>query len=140
MASRTRRTPKKEADFLEALCTGASVQAACEAAKIGRRTVYDWRAADDDFALAWDQAIEAGTDLLEDEAKRRAFEGVEEPVFHGGQQCGTVRKYSDTLLIFLLKARRPEKFRERQDVKHSGAVIIKRGDTWNDEPGDHASQ
>jgi hypothetical protein len=48
---------------------------------------------------------------LEDEAVRRAYEGVERPVFQGGKQVGVVREYSDTLLIFLLKALRPEKYR-----------------------------
>ena len=50
---------------------------------------------------------------LEDEARRRALQGVEKPVFREGRQVGTVTEYSDTLLIFLLKARRPEKFRDR---------------------------
>ena len=35
-----------------------------------------------------------------------------------GSQVGTVRRYSDTLLIFLLKGRRPEKFKDR--VAHGG--------------------
>jgi hypothetical protein len=33
-------------------------------------------------------------------------------VFQGGKQVGTVRKYSDTLLMFLLKGIRPQKWRE----------------------------
>jgi hypothetical protein len=31
-----------------------------------------------------------------------------------------VRKFSDTLLIFMLKARDPKKYRERVDLTHSG--------------------
>ena len=54
-----------------------------------------------------------GTDALEDEALRRAFHGSERPVFQGKELVGYVRDYSDTLLIFMLKARRPEKYRER---------------------------
>ena len=46
--------------------------------------------------------------------------GVDEPVFYQGAQCGAVRKYSDTLLIFMLKARRPEKYRERANVELTG--------------------
>ena len=41
---------------------------------------------------------------------RRAREGVEEPVFQGGLCCGHVRRYSDLLLIFLLKSRRPHRY------------------------------
>jgi hypothetical protein len=34
-------------------------------------------------------------------------------VFYQGEKVGTVQKYSDTLLIFLMKGVRPEKYRER---------------------------
>ena len=69
--------------------------------------MYSCRAGDRAFASAWDVSLEIGLDALEDEAIRRAREGVEEPVFQGGLRCGSVRKYSDLLLIFLLKSRRP---------------------------------
>jgi hypothetical protein len=35
-----------------------------------------------------------------------------------------VREYSDTLLMFVLKARRPETFRQRHDVTHAGTVGV----------------
>lgn len=78
------------------------------------------RERDTAFAEQWDAAVEAGTDVLEDEALRRAKDGTNEPVFYQGVRCGLVRKYSDTLLIFLLKARRPAKFSDRQSVALSG--------------------
>jgi hypothetical protein len=43
-------------------------------------------------------------------------------VFYQGQMCATVRKYSDTLLIFLLKGRKPERYREQ--VEHSGQLTL----------------
>ncbi|WP_254240927.1 terminase [Achromobacter insolitus] len=76
--------------------------------------------ADEEFAKAWDQAIRIATLGLEDEARRRAQEGVDEPVFYLGSQCGTVRKYSDTLLIFLLKAH-DHKYREKTGLELTGA-------------------
>lgn len=33
-------------------------------------------------------------------------------------------EYSDTLLIFLLKGARPEVYRERADVRHSGKIDV----------------
>ena len=33
-------------------------------------------------------------------------------MFYKGQQCGTWRTYSDALAMFLLKAHRPEKYRD----------------------------
>jgi hypothetical protein len=115
--SRTERTAKKRAAFLSSLIeTGGNVSRACEFAGIARQRVYEWRGDDIEFARAWDEAVEAGTDELEEEARRRAFNGVDEPVFYQGEECGTIRKYSDTLLIFLLKGRKPDKYRDRVTI------------------------
>jgi hypothetical protein len=100
MSRRTARTPEKAFDdFLAALAQGATVAEACKTAGLGRRTAYDQRQRDEAFALRWADAIEEGTEALESEARRRAMEG------------------SDTLMIFLLKARRPEVYRERMSVE-----------------------
>lgn len=48
---------------------------------------------------------------MEDEAWRRAMVGTEKPVFHRGKQIGTKLVKSERMLIMLLKARRPEKYR-----------------------------
>jgi Bacteriophage Sf6, terminase small subunit-like len=120
MANRTTRSPERDVRFLEALAAGATVSRAAQAAGYARPTLYKFRAADVEFAQAWDDALEAGTDELEDEALRRAKDGYEEPRFYEGQLCGHVRKYSDTLLIFLLKARRPEKYSDRVVNTHQG--------------------
>ena len=49
------------------------------------------------------------SEVLIDEATRRAVDGVEEPVdFYKGKAGGTVNRYSDNLLMFLIKAKRPE--------------------------------
>lgn len=122
---RTRpRTPKNDwySAFLGALADGASITRAAETAGIGRRTAFDHRQRDEDFALAWHEAAEAGADRLEDEARRRAAEGTLKPIYQGGKLVGEVREYSDTLLIFLLKGKRPEVFRENVKVEHSGSV------------------
>lgn len=118
--SRTERTHKKREAFLNALAETASVVKACDVAKVGRRTVYDWRRDDEAFAEAWERALDIGTDALEDEATRRAFEGWDEPVHYQGIATSTIRKYSDTLLMFMLKARRPEKFKDRAQHEHTG--------------------
>lgn len=89
---------------------------ACEAVDIARMTAYQWRENDPAFAQAWDRAKAIGVEALEDEATRRAFEGTEKPVFHQGLECGTIREYSDTLAIFLLKGGKPEKYRENSKV------------------------
>ena len=82
------------------------------------------RAADVDFAARWDEAKRIGAEALEDEAVRRAARGVDEPVFHQGAQVGTVRKYSDTLAIFLLKGAMPEKYRDNAKLELAGRVEL----------------
>ena len=123
MATEAQTAHNKKA-FLEAFERTGIVLAACDESGVSRRSVYSWRDADPDFAAAWAQAEERSTQRLEREAIRRAAEGVEEPVFQGGVEVGRIRKYSDTLLIFLLKARRPAVYRERVEQIHKteGAV------------------
>ena len=110
---------------LVTLAGGATIEGACRAAGISRRTASRKRQSDQEFAAAWDEAIEAGTDALEDEAVRRAKDGYLKPVYHNGVKVGEVREYSDTLLIFMLKARRPEKFRDNHHIEHSGSFDVK---------------
>lgn len=117
-------TPEKLAAFCAALAETCNVGKACVAVGISRQTAYNWREDDPEFAAAWERAMKAGLLALEDEAHRRAFDGVDEPVFYKGDECGTVRKYSDTLAIFLLKAHAPEKYRETSKVELSGHLAV----------------
>lgn len=128
MANRTSRTPKRDEGFLAALRDGRSVTAACIDVGISRSTAYQWREDDKEFAKAWDEAVEEGTDLLEDEAQRRARDGTQKPVYQGGKKVGIVNEYSDTLLIFLLKARRRNKYGDKIEATgaNGGPLVM----TW----------
>jgi hypothetical protein len=127
---KSRSKPDWEPLFLEHLANSGNIFASAKAAKITRSTVYERRDNDPEFKAAMFSAFEDATDLLELEARRRAHDGVDEPHFGSGGpglgtvQVGVVRKYSDTLMSLLLKAHRPEKFRERYEVKHDGNVSI----------------
>lgn len=114
-------TPERLTAFCAALAETCNVGRACAAVGISRQTAYNWREANDEFAREWERAVRVGVTALEDEAHRRAFEGADEPVFHKGEVCGTVRKYSDTLAIFLLKAHAPDKYRENTHLQLTGA-------------------
>lgn len=116
--------------FLEALAKMGNVSYACRQSGIPRATAYDHKKEFPEFAEAWDEALEEAADLLELEARRRAVYGCEKPVFWKGKQCGSVQEYSDTLLIILLKAHRPEKYRENHtahtDAAHELAERVRR--------------
>lgn len=105
-----------EKAFLTALAERGVVSRAAEAAGINRGTAYRHKEASPEFSLAWDAAMEDATDVAEEEAFRRAVEGILEPVFYAGEEVATIRKYSDQLLVFLLKARR-----YRSQVEVTGA-------------------
>ena len=104
--------PKKRA-FIAAYAETGTVTRAAEIAGIQRTTHYEWIKNDPLYAKACDAAYEQAGERLEQEARRRAVEGVKKPVFYQGKECGVVNEYSDTLLIFLLKGAKPEKYKER---------------------------
>ena len=97
----THSTPKKpdwEDRFLTLLESTFSVAAAASGAGIDRGTAYKRRDLHPDFRAKWEAALANAMDGLEEAAYRRA------------------REMSDTLAIFLLKTRRPDLYRDRQDV------------------------
>lgn len=71
--------------FLDALRRTGIVSRACTAAGVTSSTAYALRQRDADVAAAWDDALETAYDEEEAEARRRAIEGVEEPIVYQGQ-------------------------------------------------------
>lgn len=112
--------------FLEALEKTGNVSAAARLCGTDRTTVYSHRKRDEEFKGWWDEALEVAVEHLELECRRRALHGVEKAVFFHGERVdgGKVREYSDVLLMFLLKAQRPLKYRENVDVGLSGGLNI----------------
>ena len=88
--------------FLAALRSTGIVTLAAHAAQIDRNAPYAARRRNPVFAQQWDAAIEDGIQMLEAEARRRAIKG------------------SDLLMIFLLKAHRPERYRDNLHVENTG--------------------
>ncbi len=106
----------KQAAFLSSLRRTGNVTAAARDAGVSRSTYYRWIDIDPEYAGQVEAVSEELADELEQEARRRALEGVEEPVFRGGERVGTIRKFSDSLLLAMLRAKRPEQFRDSVDV------------------------
>ncbi len=105
---------EQQKKFIQDLALHGNVTEAAKTAIIPRSSLYRYRAANPEFAKAWDGAREQATDNLADEAMRRAINGVEEVRYFKGEPVGTVRKYSDQLLMFLLRAYRPQVFGSKQ--------------------------
>ena len=112
--------------FLESYARWGNISYACEQAKVARTSVYHWQEHDEAFALAMRAAGDTATERLEREAWRRATEGTpyKRTSYWHGEPVGTDEKieYSDNLLMLLLRARRPDIYRERVDVAVSQIV------------------
>ena len=96
--------------FFEMLRKTGNVSAAARHAGRARAQLYRLRKQDAAFAALWDDALEEAADWLELEALRRAMDGIEEGRYFRGEMIGKITRYSDSLLMFLLKARRPSVF------------------------------
>lgn len=110
-------TARSMRKFIDHLSGTANVTEASRVAGFNRKTAYDLRGKHEDFAKAWDDAIEQATDALAAEARRRAMEGVEDVIVSMGRvvkdENGNPlmrRIYSDGLMTLLLKAHAPAKF------------------------------
>ena len=120
-------TTRKASHFIERLRETGHVSGSASEAGIVRSQLYRKRDEDEGFRAAWDEALNDYVEALEKEADRRGYLGVDKPVFYKGDVVGTVKEYSDTLMIFRLKALNPDKYRESRDtqnvkVEHSGNV------------------
>jgi hypothetical protein len=122
---RLRLTRERQEWFLKALAETGIVSAAVEIAGTSRTRVYELRKRNPGFAAGWEEAEERAADALEAEAWRRAVDGVQEPLVSGGKVVRdddgrpiAIRRYSDALMIALLKARRPDRFKDRAVVEH----------------------
>ncbi|MDE3023579.1 MAG: terminase [Pseudomonadota bacterium] len=120
MANRTKWTRITREEFIAELAKSGNVAKAAKKIGLSRSRVYELRDVDKKFADEWNEAIETGIDNLEEEARRRAYNGTLKPVFYQGSKCGSVREYSDTLMVVLLKAHRPEKYKERVQNEVTG--------------------
>ena len=120
MSSRDKTLQLKREAFLAAYAEVGTITHAAELAGVTRNSHYDWMN-DQEYVERFREAEKQACDRLEQEVRRRAVEGVLEPVFYQGQECGTVRKYSDTLLIFATKGALPQKYRENVSMELTGA-------------------
>jgi hypothetical protein len=113
-------TKKNKERWLEAHRKTGIIVVTCRKTKIARPTIYKWLAEDPEFAAAKAEAEQEAVELLEAEARRRAEKGVLKPVFYKGERCGSIREYSDSLMMFIIKAKKPE-YRDRVTNEIVGA-------------------
>lgn len=110
-------TIQEKEKFLQKLKSfNGNVSQAARSIKIGRSAIYEHKKDDADFSKAWDEIIDGLVDDAEKELYRRAVKGVRKPVFYKGEEVAAIKEYSDTLLMFFLKGKKPQTYRERFDI------------------------
>lgn len=143
---------QKQQKFLKAYGECGVVKFACKAAGISRQTYKNWRDTDESFQAQLPDTKDDANDTLEYAAFEQAVIGIYEPLVSMGQpvyeqipmldgngdpildskgrpkmkrgKLLTRRVLAPSLLQTLLKANMPEKYKDKQQVEHSGSVDI----------------
>lgn len=98
-------TQAQKNKFIKVLTDTSNVSKAATAGKHPRSTWYKMRDEDVEFDHAWQNALNEGLDALEESLYKRGKNGD-----------------SDTAAIFLLKSHRPDIYRERGVIEHTGVI------------------
>lgn len=109
------RFNRKQRAFLAAYQQCGHVSNSALAVGITRQNHYDWLKEIDGYAEAFEAAKQIAGDMLIDEARRRAHDGWEEPIFHQGEMVGKITKYDSGLLMFLIKKHDPS-YRDKLEL------------------------
>jgi len=121
-----RQSARLKRAFLDAYAKYGNIGYCAQLVGIGRSTVYRWQEDDEEFLQGFRAAEIAATEVLEREAWRRGVEGspYTRTSYWHGEPVGTDHKieYSDNLLTLLLKARAPDKYREKVDMNVSQVI------------------
>jgi hypothetical protein len=119
-----------QATFLTAYALHGIQSRAAKQAKVSVKTVDVERQRNEEFAVNYARAFEEACDNLESFAHRWATTGLDEVTENitydaegkiASRTVKTTANVSPTLLIFLLKAMRPKKYRDNLRIEQTGA-------------------
>ncbi len=103
-------TDQRQREFISALAKCGSVSAAAKSIGMTSRSAYRLLDADgaDEFARAWDEALDIGMERLRCDALERAIAGAWVPVYRRGKLVKVEHRKSDRLAIAMLSGRPAE--------------------------------
>jgi len=135
-AHKPKMSPALRALFFDTLAKTCNVTMSARAIGMSRSHMHKLRRDNKDFAKDWEDAEEQATDALEHAARERAIDGYQRPIYQRGELVGHETCYSDALTITLLKAHRPEKFREKGfDLPPGSEIVIAMRTSDDDKTG-----
>jgi hypothetical protein len=105
-------TVEKQCAFIEALAETGVVEEACRRVGMSRTSADNLRGrpCGVHFRRAWEAAIDYSLYRIEEDAFTRSRRGVARPIFYKGEQVGEWRHHDERLTMFLLRARRPQRY------------------------------
>jgi len=107
--------------FLRCLEASGSITKAARWARIHKQNHWLWMHQEGSgYPAAYEAARERGIHQLEDEAVRRAYDGIRKAVRYKGKIVGYDTEYDSTLLLACLRARHP-KFQPQSTQPPAGA-------------------
>jgi hypothetical protein len=120
--------PDTQRRFIEELADCGSVTQAAQSVGMSEMSCYRLRRSPgaEGFCAAWTAAIESASKRLVDAAFERALVGSDEPVFdRDGRRVGRRLRQSDRMLMFLLRAYMPDRFRHAaHDVRQLDEALL----------------
>jgi len=124
------RSAKCEAQqkaFFENYIKVGTITGAARKAGIDPTYHYKWLETDPEYPARFKMVHLQASEALVEEGRRRALEGVEEPTgWYRGEPGGFVKRYSDSLLIFMIKGAFPDIYKDRHEHtgKHGGPIEV----------------
>lgn len=137
--NRTAKTEAQQRSFFENYVKVGTITGAARRAGIDPAYHYKWLETDPDYPARFKLTHLQASEALVEEGRRRALEGVEEPTgWYRGEPGGFVKRYSDSLLIFLIKGAFPDIYKDRHEhtgknggpIEVSSTVTIEQFPVW----------
>jgi hypothetical protein len=110
-------TYKVRADFLDAFEETLNITKACEKVERSRRSFYELRKRDPEFATAFDEALDQGYLMLETMLLERAMFGTERQILDRQNNIVTLKSHDNRLAMQLLRHRQ-----RRQEMTENRAA------------------
>ena len=114
------KTIRNKAKMINSITKYGVIATAARKAKLSRTQHFEWMKGDPAYVEKVHIAIDTAIEEMEHACDLRGVHGVDEQLYYQGDEI-TVRgkpakkkKYSDNLLMFRLKALRPDKYADRQ--------------------------
>lgn len=111
--------------FLVAFAQRPSITWAAKVTGIVRQTHYDWLRTDEEYQRAFDDAKQMAADAVVLSAWRQGVEGIDEPIYQGGELVGHRRKWEPGMTKMLIQAWRPGEFADRTETTHRGSIGVR---------------